>query len=134
MTLKGTVSNIFSMIFLWIGFSQALLIIRMFTKILVDIHRSRCTTGVKHTGGKWVKNRFVAQQEESPWSAEPRFVLGTALQQADTRGTLTTELRRTSVADPGCLSRIWHFSIPDPNFSIPDPHQELGILTPKNGI
>ncbi len=32
---------------------------------------------------------------------------------------------RTSVADPGCLSRILVFSIPDPKFSIPDPGSEF---------
>jgi hypothetical protein len=42
----------------------------------------------------------------------------------------------TSVADPGCLSQIRLFSIPDPgsNFSIPDPgsaSKNLSILTRK---
>ncbi len=32
---------------------------------------------------------------------------------------------RTSVADPGCLSRIRIFSIPDPILSMPDPHQRI---------
>ncbi len=128
MTWKGTVSRYFFFdLFYESASPRPLLILRMFKKI----HLSRCTTDVKHTGGIRAKNRFVAQEEESPWSAEPRFVLGSALQQADTRGTLTTEFRRTSVADPGCLSRIWPFSISDPNFFIPDPHQELKYFNPK---
>jgi hypothetical protein len=42
----------------------------------------------------------------------------------------------SSVADPGCLSRIRLFSIPDPNFSsrIPDPHQRCEYFDPKNGF
>jgi hypothetical protein len=31
------------------------------------------------------------------------------------------DMLETVIADPGCLSRIRIFSIPDPNFSIPDP-------------
>ncbi len=40
----------------------------------------------------------------------------------------------TSVADPGCLSRIRFFSIPDPHISIPDPRsasKNFSILTQK---
>ncbi len=47
-----------------------------------------------------------------------------------------SDLKRLfSVADPGCLSRIRLFSIPDPNFSIPYPGstlKNLSICNPKN--
>ncbi len=42
--------------------------------------------------------------------------------------------RKSSVAEPWCLSRIWLFSIPDPTFSIPEPgsaSKNLSILTRK---
>jgi hypothetical protein len=39
--------------------------------------------------------------------------------------------KKGGVADPGCLSRIRLFSIPDPNFSIPDPHQRIEYFNPQ---
>ncbi len=39
----------------------------------------------------------------------------------------------TSVADPGCLSRIRLCSIPDPGTKL-FPSKNLSILTPKNGF
>jgi hypothetical protein len=46
-------------------------------------------------------------------------------------------LKTNSVADPGCLTRIQIFSIPDPGskfFSIPDPRsaQRMKYFNPKN--
>jgi len=52
--LKGQCHEIFDFrLFSWISFPQALLLtFRIFSKILVHIRRSRCTTGVIDTSGK----------------------------------------------------------------------------------
>ncbi len=50
---------------------------------------------------------------------------------------LTLYTLTCSIADPGCLSRIRLFSIPDPGselspYRIPDPHQRIKYFNPKS--